>query len=685
MTTFPLSPGTNFTEYDSTIIAPAISSSVGGLAGVFSWGPVGKLIHVSSQNNLVQFLGTPTNNNYETFYSAWSFLAYDGADSLLISRAANTTTSNSQVSAYNAIANIGSTTVLSSVTINSDIYQNKLGTYDPNVLYIAKYVGVPGNSLRISVCDTAAAYNSTLTVNNAVATGTLNVNTGSNVAYISVSPQGSGTLNDVYSLAMAISANIAVGDLISVGNSSIGSQYLQVSNIGLSVNTGSNTAIAINLVDPYRLSHNWANTTINRWWEFHTVTGKAPGQSAYQLNNGNTAANDQLSIVVVDDNGYFSKAPGTVLEVYNNVSRATDAVNVDGTTNYYVNLLANSQYVRWVNDNPNAVSNTAQYLTNSTNIGVTDLYFTLGSDGASESNVQIGDLLTAWNYFQNKDTVPVSLLITGKSIGGVTGEQVMNYISDNITTIRKDCVVFGSPNKESVVNNYGNEVFSVSAFRNQCRLSSYSFLDSGYKWLYDSFNNCYRWVPLNGDTAGLAAQIDYNFNPWWAFSGIINGVIKNVTKLAYNPSLADRNILFPLGVNPVIQKPNIGIVLYGDKTLYPENSVFNAINVRRLFIYVEQAILKVSEAFLWQFNDSYTQAQFRNAVNPTLRIIKGGRGISSYLVICDGTNNTAPILQNDMLVADFYIVPEHAIRNIQLNFIATPDGVSFSEVELPVI
>lgn len=485
-------------------------------------------------------------------------------------------------------------------------------------------------------------------------------------------------------MATAISANISIGDLIAVGNTTIGQQYVQVSAIGAVINTSStNTATTISLLQPYRLATNWSNYIIQRYWEFHNVIGVAPGQSTYVLNNGNVSANDLLHIVIADEGGYFSGEPGSVLEVYPNVSRVIEAVDAQGDSIYYKTIVNESRYVWWTNDRVGAESNTANNIASATTGDVLDLNFSQGSDGASESNVALSDLLRGYGYFTSQEDVDIGLIMCGKSLGGIIGEQVHNWISDNITTIRKDCVVFVSPNKDAVVNNYGNEVNSLMLFRNQCRASNYSFMDSGYKWIYDQYNNYYRWVPLNGDMAGLAAQVDSTHDPWWAFSGFNRGNIKNVVKLAFNPKQADRDAIFPVGINPVVTFPVNGTVLYGDKTLQAYASAFDAINVRRLFITIEKAISNASKYFLWEFNDSYTQAQFRNMVNPYLRIIKGRRGITDFLVVCDATNNTPDVVDRNMLIADIYIKPARAIRNIQLNFVATPTGVSFTEVLLP--
>jgi hypothetical protein len=681
MATFQLSPGVNWSEYDLTDIIPAVATSPGAIAGVFSWGPIGELTLITSEANLVAQFGTPTNFNYETWFVAKSFLDY--TNTLWVVRGANTTAPNSQISAVTAIGNVGSVANIYAQTTKSDnSYLNHLGTYDENLLYIAKYPGIAGNSLRISIVDNANAFNSTINAVSSVANGVFQVNAGSNVATFIVEPAGVGTLTSATAMATTVQAEIVLGDLILVGNSTIGQQYIQVDSVSTITTNAIASFFTVNLTDPYRLSVNWTSNTVVRFWEFFSVISDPIAQSWYMTNYGNgNPSFDEMNIVVVDDGGYFSGVPGTVLEKYAGLSRATDATNIDGTDNYYVSVLNNSRYIRWTNDNANCVSNVSYSVTNSLSSGVLDIVFNGGSDGASESNVAPNMVTNAYQLFVNPENVDIGLVMTGKSIGGIEGELMGNWILQNITMQRRDCVGFVSPPLNTVVHNYGNEVTSLVAFRDLMTSTSYGFLDSGYKQMYDTYNNFYRWVPLNGDMAGLCARTDFTNNPWWAPAGFNRGQLVNLTQLAFNPGLADRNILFPVNINPVVTFNTQGTVLYGDKTLQAESSAFDAINVRRLFIVLEKAISKAAAYFLWEFNDSYTQAQVRNMINPYLRTIEGLRGIYDFLVVCDSTNNTGEIIDMDMLVCDIYVQPARAIRNIQLNFIATPTGVQFSEVE----
>jgi phage tail sheath protein FI len=255
-----------------------------------------------------------------------------------------------------------------------------------------------------------------------------------------------------------------------------------------------------------------------------------------------------------------------------------------------------------------------------------------------------------------------------------------NYIIDNICETRRDCIALLSPDKSTVINNSGAEALTVKAWRGAVHSSSYAVLDSGYKYQYDKYNDLYRWVPLNGDIAGLCVRTDSTNDAWWSPAGFNRGQIKNLVKLAWNPRKSERDVLFSNGINPVVTFPGQGTVLYGDKTLQAKPSAFDHINVRRLFIVLEKAISTAAKYQLFDFNDAFTRAQFRNLVTPYLRTIKGRRGITDFYVVCDDTNNTPAIVDSNQFVGDIYIKPSRSINFIQLNFIAVPTGVQFSEV-----
>ena len=550
-------------------------------------------------------------------------------------------------------------------------FVNAKGNFDLNVFYVAKYPGAIGNSLRIGVCDNPNSYSSSINLGSAV----LNFSIGSNYA----NAQFSGTSN---TSANTIAAQITIGDQILAGNSSIGFLYNTTNSVSVNTSYNGNTLLSIYFNDPYILHTAYSTGTINRYWEFFNAVSTPPGQSDWVLYNGNTAAYDELSVVVVDDDGKFSGTPGTILEVFENVSRATDAKNIDGSDNYYADVInQNSAYIWWTNDISTAPSANAVNITSSTSSAPGDFLMELGSDGYDETTVTLSTLGTAYNYFVSPEDVSIGLVMQGYPAGALGQSwQLANWIIQNICEIRRDCVLTMSPDKSLFLNQYGNEAVNLVNWRNSVVSSNYAIIDSGYKYMYDQYNDLYRWIPLNGDIAGLCARTDQTNNPWWSPAGLNRGVINNLVKLAYNPKLADRNVLYPNGINPVITIPGVGTVLYGDKTMQAFASAFDRINVRRLFIVLEKAISLASKHFLFEFNDQYTQNQFLNMVNPYLRNIKGLRGITDFIVICDSTNNTAEVVDNNEFVADIYIKPARSINYIQLNFIAVPTGTAFSEV-----
>jgi phage tail sheath protein FI len=680
---FQVSPGVNVSEIDLTTIVPAVSTSIGGIAGVFRWGPIGERILIDSENALATRFGKPTNFNAETWFTAASFLSYTNA--LYVSRAANTT-ANSTISAFNAVANVGSVAnIAAQVVRNETEFEAKDGLFDTDVVFVARFPGAMGNSLRVSVCDTANAFQNTYALYTG---GTLDdltkmtLNVGSNTATFTFHSTSNTDAVDTFTKASEIYDSISLNDLLLVGNTIVGTQFMKVTSKGTlpvaaTANaTGGWTTFTVSFEDTLKLHTSIDSNTINRTWEFYNLVDIAPGTSDFVAAFGNSSAKDELHVVVVDEGGLFSGVPGTVLEVYKNVSRATDAKTADGGTNYYKAVINDvSPYVWSVNDRSNAVSATALNIASSTNNSALNLRFVEGTDGYDELSVPNSILLPAYDLFQSAEDIDISFILSGKTLNTAQ----VNYLIDNIAENRKDCVVFASPQKSNVVNN-PDAAQSVVTFRNTLRSTSYAVLDSGYKYTYDKYNDVYRWVPLNGDTAGLCARTDLTNDPWWSPAGYNRGQIKNIVRLAYNPRKADRDLLYKNGVNPVVTFPGQGTVLYGDKTLLAKPSAFDRINVRRLFIVLEKAISTAAKYTLFEFNDAFTRSQFKNLVNPYLRDIQGRRGITDFLVVCDESNNTGEVIDRNEFIGDIYIKPARSINFIQLNFVAVRTGVQFAEV-----
>ncbi|NDG32938.1 hypothetical protein EB118_23075, partial [bacterium] len=355
----------------------------------------------------------------------------------------------------------------------------------------------------------------------------------------------------------------------------------------------------------------------------------------------------------------------------------------DGSTNYYKTVINNtSNYLWWANDRSGAASANSGTLTTSSTTTPLTISMNSGTDGYNESNTtNITNIITAYDFFKSAEDIDISLVLAGKATNtGTNGTQLANYLIDNIAESRKDCVVFVSPMKEDVINNSGSEVNDVKDFKDSLRSTSYAVCDSGYKYQYDKYNDIYRWIPLNGDIAGLCVRTDSDRDPWFSPAGFNRGQIKNIIKLAYNPSKAHRDILYKAGVNPVVTFPGQGTILYGDKTCLSKPSAFDRINVRRLFIVLEKAIATAAKFTLFEFNDEFTRAQFRNLVEPFLRDVQGRRGIYDFKVVCDTTNNTAEVIDRNEFIGDIYVKPAKSINFIQLNFVAVRTGVEFSEI-----
>ncbi len=374
----------------------------------------------------------------------------------------------------------------------------------------------------------------------------------------------------------------------------------------------------------------------------------------------------------------FTGTAGTILEKFAFASKAGDAKKSDGTSAYYKDVVnTQSAYIWWMDHTANvagsgtvwgSTANASLFANLTANLTVS---LSLGALTApSDANI-----ISGLGIFANDEAYDISLLPLADA-----SATVANYAISSVAEVRKDCIVFISPEFDDVVNNAGSEATAITAFRDTLTSSSYAVLDSGWKYQYDRYNDVYRWVPLNGDTAGLAVRTDFVADPWFSPAGFNRGQVKNVVKLAYSPSKTDRDTLYKKGVNPVVTFPGNGTILYGDKTLLAKPSAFDRINVRRLFIVLEKAIATAAKFQLFEFNDPFTRAQFRNLVEPFLRDVQGRRGITDFKVVCDESNNTAQVIDTNNFVADIYIKPARAINFIQLNFIATRSGISFEEV-----
>jgi hypothetical protein len=640
---FSVSPSVIVREVDASAAVPAIATPPAAIAGVFRWGPVGETVLVSSENELVARFGTPNDNNYETFFVAADYLSY--ANALYVARVDN-----------------GAVTASASDTSNANTQLHTFGAFD------AKYPGALGNSLEVGyvksdkfeadVIDVSDISGSKLTGNTQISQ-TLAFNATEVV--FEVTPPNALAADEW-----------EVDDIIVIGNDSVGYQDIPVASfaertLDSAGNVTANTSLIVSheytvgLGNSYRLAESdLSKLSLDRKWKYHNLFGRAPQSGNYH-------------IIVTDEDGDISGTADTVLELYEDVSTTSTAKLSDGSTNYYKDVIENKS--SWV-----VVANTAHFEASAQSstyesLGDTTAGGTAGTDGTSESATTLGPLAGGYDLFANANEIDVSFVLQGK---GDNSGNLANYIISNIADYRKDAVAFLSPSKEAVVdeNKTNTKLANVIAYRNALQNSSYFFMDSGYKYRYDKYNDVYRYVPLNGDTAGLASRVE----PFESPAGFRKGVIKNVVKLAFNPNKAQRDQLYSKDINPVMSQVGQGIVLFGDKTGLGLPSAFDRLNVRRLFISVEKAIANAAQSFLFELNDEFSQTQFKNIVEPFLREIQGRRGIIDFRVVSDATVNTPTVVDQGKFKANIFIKPARSINVIELTFVATRSGIEFEEI-----
>ncbi len=433
----------------------------------------------------------------------------------------------------------------------------------------------------------------------------------------------------------------------------------------------------------------WSDATVNA--DFLANFDRAPGTSTdVATANGSASftANDEMHVLVIDEDGLWTGVPGEVLEKHAFVSKASDAKRIDGSSNYVVDVMRNESKYAWVGLVTKFTENSTGSEKNAGQPKAGGAFKTFNSATAAEgvpggsmtlgvSDDTMTDALLQAGYalYQTPEVVDVSLLL-----GGASSTTTGRWIIDNVASTRKDCMAFVSPLKASVVNNSGSEVTSLTTDNTALGSSTYAVMDSAWKYQYDRYRDVFMYVPMNADIAGLCARTDFTNDAWWSPAGISRGAIKNIVKLSWEPTKANRDTMYPLSINPIITETGTGIILFGDKTMQTVPSAFDRINVRRLFIVLEKAISIAAKSMLFEFNDEFTRSQFVNLVTPFLRDVQGRRGITDFKVVCDSSNNTGQVIDTNNFVGDIFIKPARSINFIQLNFIAARSDVSFSEI-----
>ena len=722
-----VSPGVLIREVDLTVgRADNVLDNIGAIAGPFEIGPVDDPITVETEQDLINTFGKPlsTDSQYEYWMTAASFLSYGGI--LKVAR-----TDDDDLKNANAGVGIANTTTLKIKSY--DDYQSNY-TNATDFYYAAKNPGQWAKDLKVCFIDDYADQTLTITSTSLAGSG-VTVGYGITSVLSTVLP-GTGTTTSFVGYLKGIITGVttdAVGgnstvdvkivsrvETVGGGSTETKVDYTEGGIYAFSTSDSLFTNLPAGTVGSAALTP----SAVADWYDAQTLqldnavinwksVAQKPVTNQYALDRG--ARNDAMHIVIVDDSGDITGIKGNILEKHLALSKALDCESSGnaGQKIWYKNYLADFSEKTYAGYNPSiaydsmrligpvntgfagtefsAISNAdAQWAQNAgdvkyfAGIGATT-YALKGGNNYTAANgyaATLGALITSYNKFQTKDEIAVDYLINGPGSDTRAESQAkINKLAD-IAETRKDCVAVAGPQRGDVVNitNSATQTSNVIATLDGANSSSYLIIDSGYKYMFDRFNNEFRWVPTNGDIAGLMVRTNREFYPWFSPAGQQRGVLNNATKLAFNPTQAQRDQLYTKRINPIVFRPGIGIMLFGDKTALGYASAFDRINVRRLFLTVEQALERAAQAQLFEFNDEITRANFVNIVEPYLRDVQSKRGLYDFLVICDETNNTPDVIDNNEFRADIFLKPSKSINFVSLTFVATRTGVSFEEV-----
>ena len=733
---FLVSPGVHVREIDLTNIVPAVSTSIAAICGPFAKGPVSSITAINSEEQLVQTFGKPNSSNFEWWFTAANFLQYGDAlrvirtESAILNAGANSgilirDDDHYEDSFAAGEGSHGEWTARSAGTWGNSIgvdicpgkraFNQQLGTL--NLVNGAGAVGdlsitvdnQDATNATIAIGDIIQFYTNnsvTAVVNGAitVATKNLTVDGNSGTAAVGQRVIGAGISDggEVVKIATVTSQTALILDKpITVADDVVlaltTNAKVETGNVEYEVTAVSGEVLTIRkLDDPAGAGLQTVipdNSYIQRRWRFSDLFDAAPGTSDWATANAR-GEEDEMHVCVYDKTGDITgfdvdvkgQRTSSVIEVWPNMSKTPSAKTPQGSNNYYPDVIfRGSNYIYWT-DHLSAGSNWGTDIATGTDYtlvsGVNSDTLTGGTDDYS---VTAGELELAYDKLADTENVDVNLILGGPSSGvadTAAGQDTFVTMITDLVEDRKDCVGFVSPYRSATVG----VTSSITATENikdafdLCPSSSYMVFDSGYKYMYDKYNDVYRMVPLNGDTAGLCANTDDVADPWFSPAGYTRGVVRGAVKLSYNPMKADRDILYKARINPVVDFPGQGVTLFGDKTALAKPSAFDRINVRRLFLVLEKSIATAAKFQLFEFNDEFTRAQFRNMVEPFLRDVQGRRGIFDFTVKCDATNNTPEIIDRNEFIGDIFIKPARSINFITLTFIAVRTGVAFSEV-----
>ena len=670
---FLSSPGVHVREIDLTNVVPSVATTIGAIAMPAQKGPVDEITTIGSEEDLVKTFGKPNSSNFEWWFTASSFLQY--SDQLKVVRPTS------------GFLNAGESSgvLVKNDTVYLDDYWSESG--DGQVTsndWYARSAGTWGNSIGIQVCPSATVYEQHLGSNNLTAAAE---SAGDTVVAVDDADSSGYAFNvgDLISFSSADSSSDPTAFAYLSGDEGNEYEVTAISSNNLTVRLAGDpngAGLQADIAD---------NSYIRRRWAFYNLFDGAPGTSQWATDNGR-GSNDEMHVVVYDTTGDITgydyntagQQTNSVIERYGNLSKCPVAKSPQGDSIYYPDVFfRQSEYVYW-GDHIAAGTNWGTDTT-TTYTAVNTVTVVSLTGGTDDYSVTAGELMKGYKLFEDTESIDINLVLAGPSSGVADTTAGMDTHGTMITDLcetRKDCVGFISPYRAGVVNVATTIAQTANIIKGFDTLpsSSYIVYDSGYKYIYDKYNDVYRYVPLNGDTAGLCANTDSVADPWFSPAGYNRGHVRGAIKLAYNPKNSERDQLYRKRINPVVNFPGQGVVLFGDKTALTKPSAFDRINVRRLFLVLEKAISIASKYQLFEFNDEFSRAQFRNMVEPFLRDVQGRRGIFDFKVVCDSTNNTGEVIDRNEFIGDIYVKPARSINFITLNFIAVRTGVAFSEV-----
>ncbi len=672
------SPGVLIKELDLTASVQTADQNIAIVAIDAKKGPTDTLVYISSEKELIDVFGTPNDYNYESWFAALTILQYGGNVGVIRPSGNGLNNANVQDGGDPARSDL--------LIPNKESFE--LGE-DSDFLFASRTPGADSNGISVVVVDHGSDQRLTLSTVAGLTEGDyIQWDVGNNTY--------SGNIfkiignNTVEVVLTDSTKRVPVGATLTDGVDTLATVQSVVSN------------------DPYG-SLEYAP---GRKWV--SVVGQ-PGTSDHVARRGGRL--DQMHVLVIDTVGNYSGNPGSILEVFPYLSKAVDAKSPEGASIYYKTYI--NQYSQHIYAGDDALDNLDNGETNlislansggnsadpgdpSGNINDRRIFKLFGFAGTSDGGPLPRSSTYSWtlgggsdyDYDGELDAIrqscidAYSIVEDSESFGdidflvpGVMSQMAIDRLID-IAESRRDCMVVASPDRESVINSNSNTVKTdnIIEFFQGIKSSSFAIFDSGYKYIYDKFNDKYRYIPCAADVAGLCISTSINAEPWFSPAGYNRGNLKDATKLAYSPRQTERDRLYVNRINPIVSFPGQGIVLFGDKTALASPSAFDRINVRRLFIELEKNIAVFSKYQLFQINDEITRSGFKAAVEPYLRGVQGRRGIYDFLVICDSTNNTPDVIDRNELAAEIYIQPARSINYITITFVATRTGVSFNEL-----